>query len=272
MLPAKFLKATTGPGAPASLSSRMVHAEGKSVPRPWVSVVFPAYQEEAFLERAVRDVAVGLRATGRPFEILIVENGSKDQTRAVADALADEFTEVQSLSVGEPNYGKALRHGLLTSTGEYVVNFDVDLYDLDFLRAAVARLGTDAKTGASVVVASKRGEDANDTRHWTRKVVTGVFSTLLRVGFGLKVSDTHGMKAMRRDDVAEIAERCVFGTDLFDTELILRAERSGLRTAEIGVTIAEMRPARTPIAGRIARSVKGLAILWWTLRAEAKRR
>jgi glycosyltransferase involved in cell wall biosynthesis len=250
----------------------MTNAEGTVVPRPWVSIVFPAYQEEAFLDRAVRDVSAGLRSHGRPFEILVVENGSKDRTRAVADALAREFSEVQSLSVGEPNYGKALRHGLLTSSGEYVVNFDVDLYDLVFLQAAIARMGSDAQTGVSVVVASKRGEGANDTRHWTRKLVTGVFSTLLRVGFGLQVSDTHGMKAMRRDDVAEIAQRCVFGTDLFDTELILRAERSGLKTAEIGVTIAEMRPARTPIAGRIARSVKGLAVLWWTLRAEAKRR
>jgi glycosyltransferase AglD len=248
----------------------MSHAEEES--RPWVSVVFPAYQEEAFLDRAVRDVAHGLRSNGQAFEILIVENGSKDRTSQVADSLANEFVEVQSLRIDEPNYGKALRHGLLQSTGEYVVNFDVDLYDLDFLHAAIRRLGTDAKSGASVVVASKRGEGSNDTRHWTRKVVTGVFSTLLRVGFGLQVSDTHGMKAMRRDDVAGIAQICVFGTDLFDTELILRAERSGLRTAEIGVTIAEMRPARTRIAGRIARSVKGLAILWWRLRAEAKQR
>ena len=135
---------------------------------------------------------------------------------------------------------------------------------------SINRLGPDAQSGASIVVASKRGEGSNDTRHWTRKVVTGVFSTLLRVGFGLRVSDTHGMKAMRRDDVVDIARDCVFGTDLFDTELILRAERSGLRTAEIGVTIAEMRPARTPIAGRIVRSVAGLGRLWLTLRAEAK--
>ena len=76
---------------------------------------------------------------------------------------------------------------------------------------------------------------------------------------------------MRRDDVVDIARGCVFGTDLFDTELILLAERSGLRTAEIGVTIAEMRPARTPIAGRILRSVRGLGRLWLTLRAEAKK-
>ncbi len=254
----------------SNVMARMTLAEGNAAPRPWVSVVFPAYQEEAFLDRAVHDVAGGLRAEGQPFEVLIVENGSKDRTRDVADALAREYAEVRSLSISEADYGKALRHGLLESTGVYVVNFDVDLYDLEFLRAAIERLGVDAATGSSVVVASKRGEGANDTRHWTRKVVTGVFSTLLRVGFGLKVSDTHGMKAMRRDDVADLAKICVFGTDLFDTELILRAERAGLRTAEIGVTIAEMRPARTPIAGRIARSVKGLAVLWWTFRAESK--
>jgi glycosyltransferase involved in cell wall biosynthesis len=236
-----------------------------------VSVIFPAYQEEGFLETAVGDVVAGLRARGRTFEVIVVENGSKDRTREIADRLAAADAHVRSLFIDEPNYGLALRHGLLHATGEFVVNFDVDLYDLDFMDAAVERMSRagDA-TRPSVVVASKRGEGSNDTRHWTRKVVTGVFSTLLRVGFGLQVSDTHGMKAMRRLDVLDLARRCVFGTDLFDTELILRAERAGLHTAEIGVTITEKRPARTPIVGRIARSVRGLAVLWVTLRRESK--
>ena len=235
----------------------------------YVSVIFPAYQEEGFLETAVSDVVKGLRERRHTFEVFVVENGSTDRTRAIADALATEFVEVQSLFIDEPNYGLALRHGLLHATGEFVVNFDVDLYDLQFLDASILRLGAVGDpNGASIVVASKRGEGSNDTRHWTRKLVTGVFSTLLRVGFGLKVSDTHGMKAMRRSDVLDIARRCVFGTDLFDTELILRAERAGLRTAEIGVTITEMRPARTPIVGRVARSVRGLGRLWLMLRSE----
>jgi glycosyltransferase involved in cell wall biosynthesis len=242
---------------------------------PWVTVIFPAYQEEEFLEKAVSDVDAGLRTieragdSTRTYEIVIVENGSKDRTRQVADELATRFASVRSLFINEPNYGLALRHGLLAANGEWVVNFDVDLYSMDFLQKAIARMES---TGASVVVASKRGEGSNDTRHWTRKFVTGVFSTLLKVGFGLSVSDTHGMKAMRRADVVELAKICKTGTDLFDTELILRAERSGLRTTEIGVTITETRPARTPIAGRIFRSVKGLGHLWLAFRAEAKSR
>jgi glycosyltransferase AglD len=233
-----------------------------------LSIIFPAYQEEAFLPTAVNDVVHGLRSRGETFEVLIVENGSRDQTRAVADRLAGEFPEVRSLSVSTPDYGKALRHGLLEATGEYIVNFDVDLYDLEFSDRAVARM-SDAG-GPSIIVASKRGDMADDTRVWYRQFVTGVFSTILRVGFGLKVSDTHGMKAMRRLDVQKLGEDCVFGTDLFDTELILRAERAGLPTGEIGVKIVETRPARTPILRRIVRSLRGLAKLWWVLRREAR--
>lgn len=233
-----------------------------------MSVVFPAYQEEEFLRKAVEDVVQGLRTRGDTFEVLVVENGSKDRTRAVADELALEFPEVKSHSITAADYGKALRAGLLAATGTYVVNFDVDLYDLAFAARAVELIA--APNGPAIVVASKRGQDATDNRHWTRKVVTGVFTFLLRKGFGLKVSDTHGMKAMRREVVRPLAEQCLFGTDLFDTELVLRTERAGFLTGEIGITVEETRPARTPIVSRIFRSVKGLGVLWLALRRESK--
>jgi glycosyltransferase AglD len=235
-----------------------------------VSVVFPAYQEEQFLDVAVRTVVDGLRADDRAFEVIVVENGSADGTRAVADRLAVEFPEVRSRSIDQANYGLALRDGLLAASNDLVVNFDVDLFDLAFLRDAAAWIA--APGGPDLIVASKRGAGADDRRHWTRKVVTGVFSTLLRVGFGLKVSDTHGMKAMRREPAQRLAVDCLFGTDLFDTELILRLERAGFRTSEIGVKIEETRPARTPIVSRIFRSVRGLATLWFALRREGRAR
>ena len=235
-----------------------------------VSVIFPAYQEEPYLTGAVEAVLAGLRAqpTIDAFEIIAIENGSKDRTRQVAETLAANHPEVSAMSIDVADYGKALRTGLLAATNDYVVNFDVDLYDLDFLSKAVAMIS--AAGGPSIVVASKRGEGSVDTRHWSRRFVTGVFTFLLRKGFGLKVSDTHGMKAMRRVDVAPIAEICLFGIDLFDTELILRAERAGYVTAELPCVIKETRPARTTMISRIWRSVKGLARLWIALRREAR--
>ena len=80
------------------------------------------------------------------------------------------------------------------------------------------------------------------------------------------MSDTHGMKAMRREALVPVVEACRLGTDLFDTEMVLRAERAGLATSEIPVTVEELRPSRSPIARRIPRTVAGLVrlriVLW----------
>ncbi len=234
-----------------------------------LSVVFPAYQEEDYLPSAVTDVVNGLRASHADFEVIVVENGSRDRTRDVADELAARYPEVISMSHHEPDYGKALRAGLMRASKEFVVNFDVDLYDLSFAERAIVK-AEDQRL--AIVVGSKRGAGANDERPLLRKVVTFTFSSLLKVGFGLRVSDTHGMKVLRRDVVVPIAEKCLFGTDLFDTELVLRVERSGLNTGEIGVTVEEKRDARTPIVSRITRSLKGLVRLRVALWREPDRR
>jgi len=227
-------------------------------PATRISVVMPAHDEEGFLGAAVRDVAQGMASRG-PFEIIVVENGSTDATADVAKELLEDIPELRVLSLGGADYGKALRMGFLAATGEVVAFFDVDYYDLGFLDRAVALMeGPDAP---SVVVGSKRGPGAVDTRPWLRRMVTLVFSTILRVGFGLGVSDTHGMKVLRRQPLVPLAEACRFGTDLFDTELILRAERAGLQAGEVPVVVQELRPSRSSIARRIPRTVKNLVRL-----------
>lgn len=233
-----------------------------------LSVVMPAHDEEAYLTDAVRAVVSGLRQRDRTFEVVVVENGSTDATPEVASALAEELPEVRVLSLADADYGAALREGFLASTGELVGIFDVDYYDLAFLEAAteVARPG-----GPVIVVATKRGEGSSDTRPLPRRVVTSVFSFILRAGFGLGVSDTHGMKLVRREPLVPLARACRVGTDLFDTELILRAERSGLRAVELPVAVEETRPSRTSIVRRIPRTLKGLLRLRVALWREQRR-
>jgi glycosyltransferase involved in cell wall biosynthesis len=224
-----------------------------------VSVVMPAFNEAEILESSVRAVVDGLRARDRRFELIVVENGSTDDTAAIADSLAISEPEVRAEHCAEADYGRALRTGLLAARGEAVVNFDADFYDLGFLANAVDRVL--APDGPAIVVGTKRGEGATDERTLLRKAATATFSTLLRVGFGLHVSDTHGVKAMRRATVEPFARACTFGQDLFDTELILRVERAGLRTAEIPVLVTELRPARTSIVKRVPRTLRGLVKL-----------
>jgi len=224
-----------------------------------LTVVMPAFNEAEILETSVKTVVEGLRERGDAFEVVIVENGSTDGTNAIADSLATSFPEVRVEHLAVADYGRALRAGLLTARGEIVVNFDTDFFDLDFLAAAIARVRE--PNGPTIVVGSKRGEGASDSRAPLRKLATAVFSTVLRVAFGLHVSDTHGIKAMRRAAVEPFARACTFGQDLFDTELILRVERAGLQTAEIPVGVEELRPARTSIARRVPRTLLGLVKL-----------
>jgi glycosyltransferase involved in cell wall biosynthesis len=232
--------------------------------RPEISVVLPAHNEEEILATTVAEVCGGLRERGAAFEVLIVENGSTDDTAALADRLAGEHDEVVSLRNPAPDYGLALRRGLLEARGEVVVNFDVDYYDLGFLDQAVARV----RDGAGVVVGTKRAKGSEDARPLARRAVTWAFSSVLRHGFGLRASDTHGMKALDRARAVPLAERCRLGTDLFDTELVLRAERAGLVVAEIPVRVEERRPARSPIVRRIGRTLLGLRQLRVALREE----
>lgn len=229
-----------------------------------VSIVMPAFNEAEILATSVAEVALGMEQRGEPFEIIVVENGSTDATLAIAHELEAQHPALRVEHRRDADYGAALRHGLLHAKGEYVVNFDCDYYDLGFVDAALARLR--AQPRLAVVVGSKRAEGADDRRAWPRRLVTAVFSTILRVGYGLQVSDTHGMKALRRDVVDSHAEQCRLGRDLFDTELILRLERAGLGSAEIPVAVEERRPARTSIVRRVPRTVVGLVKLRGALR------
>jgi glycosyltransferase involved in cell wall biosynthesis len=229
-----------------------------------ISIVMPAHDEEPFLAAAVGEVVEGLRGRDGAFEIVVVENGSTDATAAVAAKLAGEYPEVRSLSLDRADYGHALQQGFLAARGEAVAIFDVDYYDLGFLSRALDALNQPG--GPSIVVGTKRGPGSVDTRAWSRQLVTRVFSTILHFGFGLKVHDTHGMKVLRRDDVVALVQGSKFGTDLFDTELVIRAERAGMRVDELPVVVAETRPSRSSIVRRIPRSMVGLArlrvVLW----------
>jgi glycosyltransferase involved in cell wall biosynthesis len=224
----------------------------------------PAYNEADYLEAAVREVA----ASPDVDEVVVVENGSTDGTAELARRLAAEVPGVQASSFGRPDYGAALRAGFLAATGDIVVNFDVDYYDLDFLRAAVAQLA--APDGPAIVVGSKRAPGARDERPLLRRLITSAFSLALRRGLGLQVSDTHGMKGVARERLLPIVEQCRFGTDLFDTELVLRAERAGLPVAEIPVAVIESRPSRTSIVRRGLRTVSGLVRLRAALRRDGR--
>lgn len=185
-------------------------------------------------------------------EILIVENGSTDETADAARRSSDE-PPVRVLSLPEPDYGAAMRTGFLASDADWVVNFDIDYFSGDFLRTVLSQ-----PEGVDLVIASKRDPESSDRRPLVRRLATLVFNLLLRTILGSRVSDTHGMKGFRRHLVEDLAAQVVSTKDLFDTELVIRAERAGYRIVEVPVEVVEMRTARSSLVKRVPRTIKGL--------------
>ena len=216
-----------------------------------VSVVIPIHNEASTLPAAVPALMLQLAQVDADFDVSLMENGSTDDTVMVAEGLAAQHAELRTVSLPEPNYGAAMHRGFLEAQGDWVVNFDIDYFSGPFVAEAIG-------LEADIVVASKRAPGANDTRGMLRRIATLTFNNLLRVLFGVGVSDTHGMKAVRRHVVEAVGRDVISTKDMFDTELIIRADRAGFSIAELPATVTETREARSSIWRRVPRTLVGL--------------
>jgi hypothetical protein len=225
-----------------------------------LSVVLPAHNEEALIGETVSQLLSALAESGERFEILIVENGSADHTAEVAERLADEHHEVRLVRLLDADYGAALRAGFLAARGETVVNFDVDYYDVGFLREARSLI---VEGKAQIVLASKRAPGSADRRPLPRRLLTLGFTKVMRSLLAVPVSDAHGMKALDRRAITPAVVASQMGGSVFDVEIVVRAHRSGLEIAELATEVREVRPARTGVVRRSFESLRGLLKLRW---------
>jgi len=241
---------------------------------PDVSIVIPVYNEEGILREAVTELLAGLdglrAALAAPelrFEVILAENGSRDRTAELAAHLSDERPEVRSFSLGEPNYGKALRRGILEARGAVVICEEIDLCDVDFHRRALEHL---RHRDCDMVVGSKAMKGASDERPLLRRTATRVINGMLRVALDFRGTDTHGLKAFTRIALLPVVEACVIDRDLFASELVIRASRAELRVLEIPIRLHEKRPPAINLIKRVPHVLRGMAKLTYVIRFGGK--
>jgi glycosyltransferase involved in cell wall biosynthesis len=229
---------------------------------PEVSIVIPVFDEEAILHASVVDLRERLAEADFRYEVILAENGSRDATVAVARGLADKYPEVSTFSVPEANYGLALRIGIGRAKGDIVICEEIDLGDVAFHARAVAML----RAGdCDMVIGSKLMAGAQDERPLFRHAASLAYTGLLRATLGFRGTDTHGLKAFRRDVVGPIAADCVVDGDVFASELVIRAYRQGVCIAEVPVRLLEKRPPTVRLMQRVPSVVVRLGRLWWAL-------
>lgn len=223
--------------------------------RPGVTVVVPVHNEADYLPDALPRLFDEMAAVDADVRILVAENGSSDGTPDLAEELGRGRIEV--LRLPEADYGAAIRAGFGAATTEWVVSFDIDYFSGSFLASAL-----DHSRQADVVIGSKRAPGSEDRRSAVRRFATWQLNLLLRLLLGLRVSDTHGMKAVRRTVLDAVLDDVISTRDLFDTELVVRAERAGFRIIELPVVVEEARDSKSAIWKRVPRTIRGI----WRIR------
>ena len=235
---------------------------------PRISIVIPIYNEQAILRAAIVDLRDRLKPFGWNYEVILAENGSKDRTVEIANELSDRYSDpndgqVKLISLGEPNYGKALKQGILLARGELVICDEIDLCDADFHRNAIDILETGE---ADLVIGSKLAAGAEDERPLFRHAASIAYSSLLKVLLGFRGTDTHGLKAFRRVALLDIVRSCLVDKDVFASELVIRADRGGVRTREIPVRVVEKRPPSINLFKRVPNVLKSVVKLTYAIR------
>ena len=217
------------------------------------SVVIPIYNEEEIIEESTNAIFALCNRTGLNFEIIFSENGSTDNTLKLINQFVSERPECKVISNNIANYGMALKSGFEIAVNELIVSFDIDYFSEEFL---IRSLTMNKKYSA--ITASKRLKDSKDSRKLIRRTATNFFVFMLKILFRTTMSDTHGMKGIRRSSLEKQIKNVVSTQDLFDTELLLRIERSGKNIFEVPAMVNEIRPSVSVIYSRVPRTIYSL--------------
>jgi len=249
-----------GPGGTAAVPPKVTE----------LSFFFPAHNEEANLEGLVEEALIALPALADKFEIIAVDDGSRDRTPAIADELAARHPDVFRVVHHTTNlgYGAALRSGFQASRFDLVAFIDGDR---QFKVADVGRLtGRMAAADAPDVVLGYRLKRADPPiRRWYARI----YRLSNRVFFGVRVRDIDcACKLFRREALTPI--RVASGGAFFTAELLIKLRYEGRKLAEVGVphyarTAGSPTGAKPKVVFRAVRDFWSLRLRLWFRRSGA---
>ena len=228
-----------------------------SMLQPDISMVVPVYNEASRITSGLQAIVAYARGLPLSSEIVIVDDGSTDETAELARTL---LPEGMGRVLEEPHRGKggAVRAGMLAAAGRAAVFLDIDLATpLHFIEPCVKMIGD----GADVVIGSRRTGDARIEQHQgaVREFLGRGYSMLSRVFTGVDVRDfTCGFKGFRREAAQAIFSRQRIDNWSFDSEILFLTRHLGLRLRELPVTWRDDHRTKVRLGRDIATSFGGL--------------
>ncbi|MFE9694590.1 glycosyltransferase [Micromonospora sp. NPDC005806] len=237
---------------------RAAVAARSTTPTAVLDVVIPVYNEEVDLGPCVRRLHAHL--TGHfpyPFRITVADNASVDGTLAVAEALAAELPEVGVLHLDANGRGRALRAAWSVSPAPVLAYMDVDLStDLAALLPLVAPL---ISGHSDLAIGTRLARTSRVVRGAKREVISRGYNLLLRGTLAVRFSDAQcGFKAIRADVAAGLLPLVQDTGWFFDTELLVLAQRAGLRIHEVPVDWVDDPDSRVDVVATALADLRGI--------------
>jgi glycosyltransferase involved in cell wall biosynthesis len=202
---------------------------------PEVSIILCAYNEESVIENALEKVDHVMVKTGWNYEIILVDDGSSDNTRQKAIQYRDKNGNGRLKVIGyEKNRGKgnAIRVGFTYAKGKFVVTMDGDL---DINPILIPRY-IEALKKSDIAIASKWHRQSHVAITLRRKILSFGFNILSRLFTGIKMRDTQsGLKAFRRKVLERMSPRLIVNQYAFDLELMAACNHTGFNIVELPV-------------------------------------
>ncbi|MCX5059428.1 bifunctional glycosyltransferase family 2/GtrA family protein [Streptomyces sp. NBC_00201] len=226
---------------------------------PVLDVVVPVFNEQGDLERSVRRLHAHLRETfPYPFRITVADNASTDATPLIAARLAAELPETEWLRLEAKGRGRALHAAWSGSPAPVLAYLDVDLStDLAALLPLVAPL---ISGHSDIAIGTRLARGSRVVRGPRREVISRCYNALLRSTLAVGFSDAQcGFKAVRRDVAERLLPLVKDSEWFFDTELLVIAERAGLRIHEVPVDWVDDPDSRVDILATALADLRGIA-------------
>jgi len=225
--------------------------------QPYLSIVIPAYNESERIVPTVGAIASYVCGLGKPWELLIADDGSKDDTVALCQGL--ELANLRVL-IAPQNGGKgsAVQRGMLAARGELVLFADADnSTPIEELGAMIAKIDA----GYDVVVGSRAANGAQEAhRSLLRRTMSKTLRGMIRPIFNLQVSDTQcGFKLFRRTAAQRLFGAQTIRGFSFDLEILYLANKWGYRIAEQPVAWVDAPGSKVDSAKEIKRFLKDMA-------------
>jgi len=205
------------------------------------SFIFPVYNEASYLSPQLKLFYQLLEKNYfTQFEVLLIENGSTDQTWATMQRLAKKYPGLRNLRISQASYGQALKHGILSALGQKIYVLNIDFFNSNFISQAKKLLDK-----YEIVVGSKTLRESQDHRGLLRQIQTKIFHQSLKMLFSYPGTDTHGLKAFRSTPaLIKTLRACSVKHELLDTELVLKLCQQKQSLQEVPVVVRELRPTR----------------------------